>query len=225
MSPIYKSRICPRCQGSGRLRYKGKLINWNVDKAFGFIQPNAGGADIFIHKSALFNRKRTPQINDIITFSMTKGKDGRRCASDATFSGEKLKKSQSKKNTSLSAFSAYSTYLSLLFLAVITATYYAGQFPQKLLLSYFCLSIITFLAYAFDKSKAQRGGWRIKESRLNFFAIIGGWPGAAIAQQLLRHKSQKREFRIVFWFTVMTNISILIFLYLSVGWKYLDILS
>lgn len=204
------------------MRYKGKLIKWNVDKAFGFIQPNTGGADIFIHKSALFNRKRTPQINDIITFSMTKGKDGRCCASDATFSGEKLKNLQSKKNTSLSAFS---TYLSLLFLAVITATYYAGQFPQKLLLSYFCLSIITFLAYAFDKSKAQRGAWRIKESRLHFFAIIGGWPGAAIAQQLLRHKSQKREFRIVFWFTVMTNISLLIFLYFSAGGKYLDILS
>jgi uncharacterized membrane protein YsdA (DUF1294 family)/cold shock CspA family protein len=203
------------------LRYKGKLIKWNVDKAFGFIQPNAGGADIFIHKSALFNRKRTPQINDIITFSMTKGKDGRRCASDATFSGEKLKNLQSKKNTSLSAFS---TYLSLLFLAVITAAYYAGQFPQKLLLSYFCLSIITFLAYAFDKSKARRGAWRVKESRLHFFAIIGGWPGAAIAQQLLRHKSYKREFRMVFWFTVMTNISLLIFLYLSASRKYLDIL-
>jgi uncharacterized membrane protein YsdA (DUF1294 family)/cold shock CspA family protein len=203
------------------LRYKGKLIKWNVDKAFGFIQPNAGGADIFIHKSALFNRKRTPQINDIITFSMTKGKDGRRCASDATFSGEKLKNLQSKKNTSLLAFS---TYLSLLFLAVITAAYYAGQFPQKLLLSYFCLSIITFLAYAFDKSKARRGAWRVKESRLHFFAIIGGWPGAAIAQQLLRHKSYKREFRMVFWFTVMTNISLLIFLYLSASRKYLDIL-
>jgi uncharacterized membrane protein YsdA (DUF1294 family)/cold shock CspA family protein len=203
------------------LRYKGKLIKWNVDKAFGFIQPNAGGADIFIHKSALFNRKRTPQINDIITFSITKGKDGRRCASDATFSGEKLKNLQSKKNTSLSAFS---TYLSLLFLAVITAAYYAGQFPQKLLLSYFCLSIITFLAYAFDKSKARRGAWRVKESRLHFFAIIGGWPGAAIAQQLLRHKSYKREFRMVFWFTVMTNISLLIFLYLSASRKYLDIL-
>jgi uncharacterized membrane protein YsdA (DUF1294 family)/cold shock CspA family protein len=203
------------------LRYKGILIKWNVDKAFGFIQPNAGGADIFIHKSALFNRKRTPQINDIITFSMTKGKDGRRCASDATFSGEKLKNLQSKKNTSLSAFS---TYLSLLFLAVITAAYYAGQFPQKLLLSYFCLSIITFLAYAFDKSKARRGAWRVKESRLHFFALIGGWPGAAIAQQLLRHKSQKRKFLMVFWFTVITNISLLIFLYLSAGRKYLDIL-
>jgi uncharacterized membrane protein YsdA (DUF1294 family)/cold shock CspA family protein len=203
------------------LRYKGKLIKWNVDKAFGFIQPNAGGADIFIHKSALFNRKRTPQINDIITFSMTKGKDGRRCASDATFSGEKLKNLQSKKNTSLLAFSSY---LSLLFLAAITAAYYAGQFPQKLLLSYFCLSMITFLAYAFDKSNARHGAWRVKESRLHFFALIGGWPGAAIAHTSLRHKSQKREFLMVFWFTVIINISLLIFLYLSPSRKYLDIL-
>ncbi|AGH43300.1 cold shock and DUF1294 domain-containing protein [Paraglaciecola psychrophila] len=203
------------------MRYKGKLIKWNVDKAFGFIQPNAGGADIFIHKSALFNRKRTPQINDIITFSMNKGKDGRCCASDATFSGEKLKNFQSKKNTSLSAFSSY---LSLLFLAAITAAYYAGQFPQKLLLSYFCLSMITFLAYAFDKSNARHGAWRVKESKLHFFALIGGWPGAAIAQPLLRHKSQKREFLMVFWFTVIINISLLIFLYLSASRKYLDIL-
>jgi uncharacterized membrane protein YsdA (DUF1294 family)/cold shock CspA family protein len=203
------------------LRYKGILIKWNVDKAFGFIQPNAGGADIFIHKSAIFNKKRTPQNNDIITFSITKDKDGRSCASDVTFSGEKLKNLQSKKNTSLSSFSIY---LPLLFLAVITAAYFVGQFPQKLLLSYFCLSMITFLAYAFDKSKAQRGAWRVKESRLHFFALIGGWPGAAIAQQLLRHKSQKREFRMVFWFTVMTNISLLIFLYLSANIKYLDIL-
>jgi uncharacterized membrane protein YsdA (DUF1294 family)/cold shock CspA family protein len=203
------------------LRYKGKLIKWNVDKAFGFIQPNAGGADVFIHKSAIFNKKRTPQLNDIFTFSMVKGKYGRRCASEATFSGEKFKSLQSKKNMS---FSGFSTYLSSLFLALITAAYYAGQFPQKLLLSYFCLSIITFLAYAFDKSKAQRGAWRVKESRLHFFALIGGWPGAAIAQQLLRHKSQKREFRMVFWFTVMTNISVLIFLYLSASGKYLDTL-
>jgi uncharacterized membrane protein YsdA (DUF1294 family)/cold shock CspA family protein len=200
------------------LRYKGILIKWNVDKAFGFIQPNAGGADIFIHKSAIFNKKRAPQNNDIIAFSITKDKNGRRCASDATFSGEKLKKLQSKKNTS------FSIYLPLLFLVVITAVYFVGQFPQKLLLSYFCLSMITFLAYAFDKSKAQRVAWRVKESRLHFFALIGGWPGAAIAQQLLRHKSQKRKFLMVFWFTVITNISLLIFLYLSAGRKYLDIL-
>lgn len=181
------------------MRYKGKLIKWNADKAFGFIQPNGGGAHIFIHKTALLNRKRAPQINDIITFSITKDKNGRHCASEATFSGEKLKEVKSKKTGKLSI------YLSLLFLAVITAFYFAGQFPQKLLLSYFCCSIITFLTYLFDKSKAQRGVWRIQESTLHLLSLLGGWPGAALAQQLLRHKSQKREFRRMFWFTVVAN--------------------
>ena len=189
------------------MRYKGKLIKWNAEKAFGFIQPNAGGTDVFIHKTALSNRKRTPQINDIITFSITESKDGRYSASDATFLGEKLEKNATKKP------SKFSIYLSLLFLGVITAAYFAGQFSHKLLLSYFCFSVITFLAYAFDKSKAQRGVWRIQESTLHLFSLIGGWPGAAIAQQFLRHKSQKRQFRTVFWLTVIVNVGGLIWLH------------
>ena len=140
------------------MRYKGKLIKWNANKAFGFIELNVGGPDVFIHKTALLNRKRTPQIDDIITFSMAKNKEGQYSARDATFLGEKLEKKVLKKPSMLSI------YLSFLFLVVITIGYFTGQFPQKLLLGYFCISIITFLVYAFDKSKAQRGVWRTKES-------------------------------------------------------------
>ena len=197
------------------MRSKGKFIKWNTDKAFGFIQPNVGGAHIFIHKTALSNRKRTPQINDVITFSISKDKKGRYCARDATFSGEKLDKNSSKK------LSQFSIYLSFVFLTVITVAYFSGQFPPNLLLSYFCFSGITFLAYVFDKSKAQRGAWRIKESTLQFLSLIGGWPGAAVAQQLLRHKSQKREFQNVFWFTVIVNIGGLVWLYSSLGMELL----
>jgi uncharacterized membrane protein YsdA (DUF1294 family) len=114
--------------------------------------------------------------------------------------------------------------LSCVFLAVSTTAYFIGQFPQKLLFGYFGFSLINFIAYAFDKSKAQRGAWRIKESTLHFFSLVGGWPGAAIAQQLLRHKSQKREFRFIFWFTVMANISCLIFFYSSSGGEYMKFL-
>jgi uncharacterized membrane protein YsdA (DUF1294 family)/cold shock CspA family protein len=191
---------------------------WNADKAFGFIQPIVGGADVFIHKTALSNNKRTPQINDIITYSTTKDKGGRYCASDATFLGEKLKDKKSQIN------SKFSIYLSCVFLAVSTTAYFIGQFPQKLLFGYFGFSLINFIAYAFDKSKAQRGAWRIKESTLHFFSLVGGWPGAAIAQQLLRHKSQKREFRFIVWFTVMANISCLIFFYSSSGGEYMKFL-
>lgn len=181
------------------MRLKGKLIKWNEEKAFGFIVPNGGGDHVFIHKTALSNRKRTPQVNDVITFSITKDKQGRYCADDATFSGEKLKKKQAKN------VSKFSIYLSVIFFGLIVAALIMGHIPKNLALLYLGASIVSFIAYASDKSKAKRNAWRTPESTLHFFALVGGWPGAAIAQQALRHKSQKRDFRIVFWLTVIVN--------------------
>ena len=178
------------------MRLKGKLIKWNEDKAFGFIAPNGGGDHVFIHKKALSNRNRLPKVGDVITFSIAKDKQGRYCADEAIFTGEKLKKKQVSK---------FSIYLAVVFLAFIFTAYFLGHIPKHLVLLYFSASFITFLAYAFDKSKAQRGAWRTPESTLHMFSLIGGWPGAALAQQLLRHKSQKKEFRSAFWFTVIVN--------------------
>ena len=67
-------------------------------------------------------------------------------------------------------------------------------------------SVVTFIAYAIDKSAAVRGNWRTPESTLHLLSLSGGWPGALLAQQLLRHKSSKREFRLVFWGTFTLNI-------------------
>jgi len=86
------------------------------------------------------------------------------------------------------------------------------RIPQALFVFYVGCSVITFIVYAFDKSKAKRGAWRIKESTLHLLAILGGWPGAALAQQYLRHKSQKRPFRLVFWLTVIVNMFVLFWL-------------
>jgi uncharacterized membrane protein YsdA (DUF1294 family)/cold shock CspA family protein len=181
------------------MRLKGKLIQWNAEKAFGFIAPNGGGDHVFMHKTALANRNRTPQINDVITFSITKDKQGRYCADEATFSGEKLKKKQAKK------VSMFSIYLSFTFLGLIVAASTLDYIPKNLAFLYFGVSIVTFIVYAIDKSKAERNARRTPERALHFLALIGGWAGAALAQQLLRHKSQKKEFRFVFWVTVIAN--------------------
>lgn len=193
------------------MRLKGKLLKWNTEKAFGFIVPNGGGDDVFIHKSAFSNRQRKPQVNDTLTFSVAKDKQGRYCAAEATFSGEKLKKKQVKN------VNKFSIYLSVSFLGLIVAALNMGYLPVNLVLVYLAGSTLTFMLYAWDKSKAKRDVWRTPESTLHLFALAGGWPGAAIAQQTLRHKSQKKEFRFVFWLTVIANVGALAWLMSSSG--------
>ncbi len=72
---------------------------------------------------------------------------------------------------------------------------------------YAAISAITFLTYAIDKSAARRGAWRTPERTLHLLALAGGWPGALLAQQVLRHKSIKARFRAAFWATVVLNVA------------------
>ena len=39
--------------------------------------------------------------------------------------------------------------------------------------------------------------------------LLGGWPGAWIAQQSFRHKTQKGSFRLAFVFTVLVNAGVI----------------
>ena len=193
------------------MRLKGKLVQWNEERAFGFIVPNSGGSQIFIHKRAFSNRHRTPQVKDVITFTLSTDKQGRDCAIDAVFAGEKAipKRPQSWRQ--------YSIVLAALWLVVITAASLLGKLPINLCYAYLALSVITFMAYALDKSKAQRNTWRTPESTLHLLALAGGWPGAAIAQELLPHKSKKQPFRLVYWVTVLGNIAAIIWLHSTHG--------
>ena len=89
---------------------------------------------------------------------------------------------------------------------------------------YLGASIITFILYAVDKSAAQKGGWRTQESTLHFFSLAGGWPGAIVAQQKLRHKSKKQSFRFVFWLTVFVNCGVFAWLFTADGTANLETL-
>ncbi len=108
----------------------------------------------------------------------------------------------------------------MLFLASITLGFFANYIPQKIVFLYFGASVVTFIIYAYDKSQAKRGAWRTKESTLHMLSIIGGWPGAGLAQQWLRHKSSKKAFRIAYWATVFVNLTCLGVLYYYAGNNY-----
>ena len=57
-----------------------------------------------------------------------------------------------------------------------------------------------------NKRAALRGDWRVAENTLHGLALLCGWPGALLAQELLRHKSAKPAFRRLFWLTAALNV-------------------
>jgi cold shock protein len=61
-------------------------VKWfNATKGFGFIQPDSGGKDVFLHISAL-ERAGLREVADgaKISFELESGRDGRTSASDIT---------------------------------------------------------------------------------------------------------------------------------------------
>ncbi|WP_426324973.1 DUF1294 domain-containing protein [Microbacterium sp. E-13] len=71
---------------------------------------------------------------------------------------------------------------------------------------YGAASVVAFAAYGIDKAAARRQKARVSEQTLLLLGLVGGWPGALVAQQVYRHKTRKRSFRRAFWGTVGVNI-------------------
>jgi cold shock CspA family protein len=66
---------------------KGKLVRWFDDKGFGFIRPENGKSDLFIHISALKNMSRKPVIGDIILYEINVDTNGKLRAINALIEG------------------------------------------------------------------------------------------------------------------------------------------
>lgn len=182
------------------MRIKGKITQWDDAKGFGFIQPMLKGERVFVHIKALQNRARRPVLGEVVTYSLGQDEQGRLQAQDVTFAGEKHRIRTAK------TASKAPLLLILGFAGLLTLALFLGTLPLYVLAAYALLSVLTFIAYWWDKRQAQAGRWRTQESTLQLLALLGGWPGALLAQAYLRHKSQKRSFLVGFWFAVVINL-------------------
>ncbi|HSG69607.1 MAG TPA: DUF1294 domain-containing protein, partial [Planctomycetaceae bacterium] len=97
--------------------------------------------------------------------------------------------------------------------------------PVAVLLLYVVMSAMTLLAYDLDKAAAQNNRWRTSEKSLQVLALVGGWPGALLGQNLFRHKIRKLEFQMVFWCMVFVNCGILALSLTDLGTEYFHSLT
>ncbi|CAH6817455.1 conserved hypothetical protein [Vibrio chagasii] len=93
------------------------------------------------------------------------------------------------------------------YLVLVAASMLFAESSKVLLAWYLVIGVVTFFVYAKDKRAAINGNWRVPEKTLHIFSVVGGWLGALIAQDKLRHKTQKQPFRAIYWLTVVINVA------------------
>ena len=59
------------------------------------------------------------------------------------------------------------------------------------------LNLFAFILFGVDKSRAQRGAWRISERALLLSAACFGGTGALLGMRVFRHKTRHWKFRIL----------------------------
>ena len=187
------------------MRIKGRLTSWNDDRGFGFIAPIEGDQEVFVHIKAFGPRSGRPQVNEVLWYEVELGPQGKKRAKNVEVVRRSTRNEEYYEPSAPRGAATLIVIPAFILLYVIVAIIW--QPPLFLLGIYVVASFITYLVYAIDKLAARQGARRTHETTLHLLSIVGGWPGALLAQQRLRHKSIKLKFRRVFWTTVILNVA------------------
>jgi uncharacterized membrane protein YsdA (DUF1294 family)/cold shock CspA family protein len=188
------------------MRHEGRIAKWNDERGFGFIFPSQGGDSVFVHISSFPRSDRRPSVNEAVSYTLAFDSHGRPQANEVRFILAQRSVSPMSQMRQMSrAGVAVPIAFAMSFLVALAALTAVGRLELSWLALYYGASIITYSAYARDKTAAQDARRRIPESKLHLMSLIGGWPGALIAQALWRHKTRKPAFRIRYWLTVIVN--------------------
>ncbi|TKE96638.1 DUF1294 domain-containing protein [Vibrio kanaloae] len=110
-----------------------------------------------------------------------------------------------------------SIQISITYLVMVAVSVLFVKSSKVLLVWYLAVGVVTFFVYAKDKKAAINGNWRVPEKTLHTFSFAGGWLGALIAQDKLRHKTKKQPFRAIYWLTVAMNVAAFVWTLTPIG--------
>ena len=193
------------------MRLVGRISDWNDDKGYGFVVPHDGGDRAFVHIKAFPAGSRRPINGDLISYAIARDARGRNNATEVRFAGQRIE--QRKPAMPPMRISRIPRMqLGIASLITIALGTVFGILPLVMMIACLLLSVLSYLMYWLDKEAAQRSAQRIPENTLHLVDLLGGWPGALIAQQQFRHKTVKASFQVVFWCSVLANLALVAWL-------------
>lgn len=194
------------------MRYQGRLSDWDDHKGFGFVVPHGGGERAFVHIGAFGSQRRRPCNGDVLTYAVQRDAHARLKATQVRWADRSTQARTRQRGSGLPR-----KFIAVVFLGAIVAAVVLQRLPLLVLLWYVAASAVAVLAYAIDKSAAQRNQWRTPEATLHLIGVLGGWPGALLAQEWFRHKCSKAAFQLTFWITAGLNVGLLLWAWLQPG--------
>ena len=168
----------------GPERLDGRISEWVEERGFGWVQH--GGESLFAHIRE-FRKGRVPEKGDEVTFVRGLDPVGRPCAKSLL-----LKKEHA--GPGLWACLQLVVLLVLPLLAGLKLPIATWAVPVAMLV----VSVTAWITYRSDKKAAEAGSWRVSETMMHLLEILGGWPGAFLAQRRYRHKTRKASYQLIF---------------------------
>lgn len=187
------------------MRFAGRISDWDDGKGSGFVVPYGGGTRAFVHINQFQRGSRRPVTGDLISYLPVVDERGRTNARQIRHAGTKIEVARSPSRVPRAALG-----VGVLALGGVASA--MGFIPWLLLGVYLAISALSYLMYWADKSAARSGRHRTPENNLHLADLLGGWPGALVAQQQFRHKTVKQPFQTVFWVIVVLNLAACVWL-------------
>lgn len=189
------------------MEHLGRLTSWDDARGFGFITstvPQHENQRVFVHISA-FPPGRRPLGEELLRYTVETDERGRLRAPQVEFVVAEPERGVFRWTPQ----TGLALCLAGLFLLGLLAASLGNKLPFVVPGAYLALSVLLFGKYYQDKKAAQESRWRTPESQLHLLSALGGWPGALVAQQGLRHKTRKASFLVTFGATVGLNLLLL----------------